>query len=795
MNVLRYTWITASGGKIRNMEQSNADKCSICGKSKAGQAGMSLTQWIFNSETCRCDSAPPPPPPEDLCVHCGKPKGADKTATMTQWIFRPELCSCDAEGSELQAARSRHATTHDTVQEPLGPEADLIEQLEMGEIDYHGLPPESFPFDRFRIFAERGRGASGVVYEAWDCLLKRRVAIKTMHATSITPEEVIRLQNEAKASSRLKHPAIIRILDFGAAKNGQPYLVSDFIDGKTLSDQLENTGPLQTADAVPIFIQVCAGIAHAHEQGVLHRDLKSSNVMISDADRSGNRVKIIDFGVARLREAMSNTSNNASTITLVGTPYYMSPEQGTGGAFDARSEVYSLGCMMFESMSGRVPFQGETALETMAMHNRDPVPELLEINPDSDCSEELEDLILHCLEKDPADRFQSISEVQENLQRIQVSLKPIETSKVPQLEKVPLAISEPTSKPTIAIAIGAVALVGFVVLGWVMLTGNEPPKPVPPKETAKQAKAKAKALKENWEDDTFFGKKTPFQEVVVGGGSFAGGLWVTDESFAEVGQRQRVVFIESTISPDVTGSGLKFVKDKPIRNLHLVSKSLTDEAFQHIAEMNELQFLTIGSAPNISDESWDILATMPDFVALRVIDQKLPADFLERLTKIPRLKALIMMEQPAGSPKTDWSPLARMPNLEALAILHYDFTDDDLKYIRGYKKLEDLRLSELGLSDHKINEMTSSQIKQLDLGYNKMTDKTFSSLLAGQNFLSDLDMSGCNVSAKCLASLKQKFPKCVIKQDKGEHADRLDWGVAAFLTRLDARGATNSIQK
>lgn len=777
---------------MQQLDQAN-DNCTSCGKSKTVSAGQSLTQWIFSDDTCRCDIQFATNP--NICRFCGKALTKGTFETMTQWIFHPDVCSCGVENQEFLSAVQKaisskesdsNATANNTA--PLSPRAAFIYELENNDVDCHGLPPDSFPFERFRIIEEVGRGAAGVVYQAWDCLLKRRVAIKTMHAMVMSAEEVIKLQNEARTSSRLKHPAIIRILDFGAAPNGQPYLVSDFIDGTTLESRIDEEGPLSSVEAIQMFTQLCAGIMHAHEQKVLHRDLKSSNVLISNDISDGTNIKIIDFGVARLKEALYQTAQ-VETSTLVGTPFYMSPEQGEGKSFDARSEVYSIGIMMFEALTGRVPFQGQSALETLAMHASKPVPEMAEINPDVDCSERLELIVLKCLEKDPNDRFQTVAELHEQLSssRVQSADDYTGIHQETQTDREEEAKSRGISATQIVIAgVVSVAVLALGVFVCLRMTTEEEKTAslYAEKKIEKDNKEhkKERAANFNFFDGPLYTEYKPWDNLAPG--NWVGSLWVKDENFADMKHEPVLNWVESPLSPDVTGAGLKYIANKPINILILNSVNLKDVALEHIAKMKTMQWLTLGSARHLSPKLLlQTLASLPNLTTLKFQDVLHPPTILEPLADKKKFESLILMDKPAGSEKTDWTPLTRMGRLRVFALLKYDFSDADLKYIRLMPKLNELRLSDLGLSDFDATKVIVAPIKILDLSCNDISDKTVATL-GSIGTLKYLDLTGCpKVTTSGITSLQSKLKHCTIIHKTKNEPNRDEWSVANISKR------------
>ncbi len=251
-----------------------------------------------------------------------------------------------------------------------------------------------------------GSGGMGVIYKAKHPVLNRLVAVKMLHSHLMTDMIVKRFQHEARAVSGLSHPNIIAVHDFGLSEHGQPYMVMDFLSGKPLSEVLRQ-GPLKQEAVLNIAIQIAEALQHAHERGVLHRDLKPSNIMVTDADCSFPEAKIVDFGIAKIMESQS--TRVTQTGELIGTPQYMSPEQCRGGELDARSDVYSLGCVMFEALTGKPPFAGESMVSVIVDQISKPVRSLGEVRPDIVFPIELEDLLAKALAKEPVDRFQSMN--------------------------------------------------------------------------------------------------------------------------------------------------------------------------------------------------------------------------------------------------------------------------------------------------------------------------------------------------------------------------------------------------
>lgn len=263
--------------------------------------------------------------------------------------------------------------------------------------------------DRYEYLGHLGKGRAGQVFKARDKLLKKNIVIKVMCSEIPRQEDFQRFQREARAFSSLQHPNILRVLDFGLAADETPYLVTDFIDGITVADYQKRHKRFTVQETIDIGIQICDAMAHSHNRGVLHRDLKPSNILLTNPDSKKKHVFILDFGLAKFTD---NHPTKDHTLTrpgqLLGTPEYMSPEQARGGQCDERSDIYSLGCILFEMAVGKPPFEAAALLEVVRMQCEDPPPmEKLEaVAPDSGLSAILE----KALAKDREERFVSMAE-------------------------------------------------------------------------------------------------------------------------------------------------------------------------------------------------------------------------------------------------------------------------------------------------------------------------------------------------------------------------------------------------
>lgn len=267
------------------------------------------------------------------------------------------------------------------------------------------------------LFAERyliqevlGRGGMGVVYKARDQKLDEVVALKVLSAAALSGDDspLERFKQEIKLARRITHRNVLRTHDLGESA-GLPYISMEYIDGVTLKELVTRKGALPSAVGLRIAKQICLGLEAAHEQGVVHRDIKPQNMLILPET---GEVKIMDFGIARA-QAMEGVAGLTSAGTVLGTPDYMPPEQAQGTPADFRSDIYSLGVVLFEIFTGRLPFTGETPLSVVMGHVQKPVPRPRSVNPGLPA--DVEAVVLRCLEKNPTRRYARAEEVLEGL--------------------------------------------------------------------------------------------------------------------------------------------------------------------------------------------------------------------------------------------------------------------------------------------------------------------------------------------------------------------------------------------
>ena len=266
--------------------------------------------------------------------------------------------------------------------------------------------------DQFEILESLGSGSAGRVFKARQLLVDRIVALKVLSSSVIFDETSLkRFQQEAQIASSLDHPNIAKVFSFGLTNESEAYLVMEYIEGQTLLEFIKSGAGLSLELFETVFVKVCSALEYAHSKGIVHRDIKPGNIMLFSNEEKDIDVKVLDFGIAKKVDGIHPLKGLTQTGVALGTPFYMSPEQCCGEASDPRSDIYSLACTMFESLTGTPPFRGESAADVMLKHVHESPPEIWQVVPGLSLPPSLPVLIRRCLSKKVGERVQSAGEL------------------------------------------------------------------------------------------------------------------------------------------------------------------------------------------------------------------------------------------------------------------------------------------------------------------------------------------------------------------------------------------------
>ena len=380
--------------------------CPRCGKPTTEKVTGSITQWIA---ICKCNTlgvpAEPSSDPIQVCLTCGNRIDKGRAGTITQWIFRKEYCVCDVPNpiDRAYGPSSSKPLDHDAATALQNTSSQVVES----EIE---VDTRKFPIDRFAPIALIGTTSESKIYLSIDRILGSKVAIKVMNRRQT--DSIVQFQREVKTLASLSHDGIVRVFDFSEI-NGTPYMVMEYVEGPTLREFLKSNNRVSIDDTLMIVRTLCRTLAYCHSKNVFHRDIKPENILISGTDSESMEIKLIDFGIA-----WHTDSTLKPGYTVAGTPQYMAPDSGRGKIYDARTEIYSVGCLMYEMLSGSVPFDADSPLQLLRMHAEEEVPDIRARTHIDNFDSRLEDIILKCLAKEPDDRYQTVNQLLTALEEI-----------------------------------------------------------------------------------------------------------------------------------------------------------------------------------------------------------------------------------------------------------------------------------------------------------------------------------------------------------------------------------------
>lgn len=654
--------------------------------------------------------------------------------------------------------------------------------------------------EKYEILSEIGSGGMGTVYKVRQILLDKICALKIIPADSLNDVLITRFQREAKVMAALDHFNLGRILDFGVYQN-QPFIAMEYVDGIPLN-KLILQEQISIESAVEIFSQILDALSHAHKKSVLHRDIKPSNIMIirsgTGSSNKDIRAILLDFGIAKTFDTedatTAGTAIQALTRTgeMIGSPLYMSPEQAGGQTLTARSDLYSLGCSLFECLTGTAPFVGKSTVDTIMLHVEKEPPTLKEASLGRDFPAGLERVVRKLLSKDPNDRFQSAEETKRALQlALQID------------EKVatPAPMQQESTASRIAVVLVAVAAIATVSLVAYLTLQGEPTNSEFRKAASREDNTHLQVALKNIEDIRKLEKP---REVRIGH------FDSEDATTPEAKQRRRddiqaeyipisgkesaLALRFQTIEPQrvkllqqnpyLIRLGLAQAKfphsmlanmSGPLRVLRLSADHIKDDELKYVSKNQDLRHLVLNANP-ISARGLAHITNLKLLETLDLANTRCDATAMKELQKLPNLKNLHLYNSPYIDDKA-LEVVATLPNLELLAIDDTKVSGKGIAHLKRLPKLWSLSLQKLGLTDNEITSLktfpnlsivklaegriTSAGVKELaqiprltvlDLEYNPVDDKAVPYLLKLTN-LKELNLGGSKMTAAGIKKL------------------------------------------
>jgi|AGTN01.1.fsa_nt_gi Serine/threonine protein kinase len=573
--------------------------------------------------------------------------------------------------------------------------------------------------ERYTNYERMAAGGMGVVYKAYDNRLDKPVAIKTMLIDQMTPDMILRFQQEARAASRLNHPNLITVLDFGMTQKNKPFLVMEFVEGDSLEARLNTGEPLPLDEAVWILCQICDGMSHAHKTGVVHRDLKPSNVMLLRNCRPEDpNVRIVDFGIAKVKGLFNSDGGVTKTGAMLGSPYYVSPEQINNSDVDPRADVYSVGCIMYRMFAGHPPFEGETYIETITAHLHQPVPKL----PDSlDIPNKLKAVIYRCLSKSPDGRPETMDALSDELNTICGESDEILASGRFQLPSFDAKQQAPPTRPGLSqkrkVIAGSIAAL-------LLLVGAASIAALIDKQSTRTNQNKVSKRKLDESKFTVEDKGDVIRATVL-----------SDDSDLEQLRGSKVQVLELTNATDATVRKIRDLKLAYLRKLDLERTKITDACVDDLNAMTKLtdirvpstkitdafakklrlplRVLDLDACINVTDESFfAISANIPSLGVVEASSTKITIKGIKALRKLTRLKSLFLSNLVIDDDVID--TLKMMPRLSQLYLTEATMPKKILKRLPEIKTLRHVELSHVPTADPEMVEWLKAQMPRCE---------------------------------------------------------------------------------
>lgn len=558
-----------------------------------------------------------------------------------------------------------------------------------------GLP------DRYRNVEKLGSGGMGSVFRGFDSHLGKTVAIKVLSSQGADPESesIRRFQKEARLAGRLRHKNLVGIMDFGLTESGDPYMVMEFAEGPTLKEIV----PLSLARTLALISQIVAGMSYSHRHGVVHRDLKTANIIVSRSESGEDLVKIVDFGIARSdsdEEEIKLTKTNA----LIGSPLYMSPEQTDGGIADERSDIYSLGCIVFECLAGNPPFRGDTAIDTIRMHREDQPPLLSGLCKEA-IPEELAGLVSRMLEKNPEDRPQSMEEIAVSIGRGEPYTEP-ENEAEDTGERARSRLKSPL------LTLAALLILVMAPGGVFFIVSN-------------RFDSQVKSLPPVSPQDPSLMPPESERKTVTRG-------------------RERTLLLKDRIvSPEDAN---EIVRDKSITKLNLFKCRISDRSLENISSSPSITHLHLEKCDGFDKDGLKALSSMGRLEGLVLKDTMIPKDAFLAIGMLPQLKRLRILDEDAFDDSVAESIFPGLERIEFLDLSGTSITDSCMQQINMISGLTRLKLDNTGISNAGLRELKDSSIREIYIRETAITADEVDRLLADNSELRDVWVSG-NVAA------------------------------------------------
>ncbi len=647
--------------------------------------------------------------------------------------------------------------------------------------------------NRYQIIERLGQGGMGIVYLAHDPVLNIDVAVKVL-ASDPTGITAARLQREAVAAGKLNHPNIAKVFDFGQTDEGSPYMVMEYVSGKSLAELIGERGSIAIDEAEDIFEQILQGLSAAHAHKIIHRDLKPSNIMVANLNAKDKQVKLLDFGVAKIEVYNQELT---STGALLGSPTYMSPEQAMGLDADARSDIYSFGCLMFETLTGQPPYRGSTAFETISMHKTKAPPLVSDIVPELAIPKELVNLIDSCLSKSSVARPQNCSELLDKLKAKPEPKIQIEES-LPEVQRIESKTFMGHSPAVVAmVSTFTLTLVAFAcVMIAASIRSQDHKRADEAFSNANNKQISNTGLGGERGADLMYGISSRRNITNDGDSTLKFNAALDDADLDRIDKKQKSIdFGNINVTPEqlqaistlpleslqlrgleLNDNTVRYItKIKTLKTLYCKNTLLTNKGLLEISKLSNLQSLRLG-CPLVTSDGLMGLKNLTHLKSLQLDGDRLDDDTALYLRTLPSLTSVGI-----GSNNLSDQGVANLkflPKLQALTISSPRVTDQALTFLKDFKMLNSANFDRCKFSPDfalklkpgkNLNGLSISNQRYFSIASAKALSKTNIGILnlkgtlisddhlieiAGMKRISSLHIEAAPITIKGLAALK-----------------------------------------
>lgn len=653
----------------------------------------------------------------------------------------------------------------------------------------------------YKIIDFLGQGGMGFVYRVEHLLLAKELALKVLRSDQVSEVIWRRFQTEAQAIARLDHANIVKIYDMGQTEDGVPYYTMDLLVGESLADYLDQNDFLAVEQALPLFRQICAGLAYAHDRGIIHRDIKPPNIMLLEGSQL--TVKIVDFGIAKLNIDGQPGQGLTRPGEVFGSPLYMSPEQCLGLPIDHRTDIYSTGITFFEALTGRAPFIGRSAVETTAMHQSDLPPSLKDIG-EIDYPKELERIVAKMLAKAPEQRYQSLADTAKDLLLLERSLGRLthshsdshsssrsqasnlsvdETQDSADLEDVEQSLTErikSSAKPLAAVLLTLV--VTAVIVHQILSSPPKPAKlPASPEATNKTATNKEQTAKQNLsatdtsarpteaiesEDDVFIRQRAKKLDPM-----FAPEIGPNKPQFSKVIGRGAAAMRRFSMPEEFSLGTIKYglhaakqhkaqgtfeLPENEVREFHPNQPAVTHSMILRRFRDGDFQIFNCEKIQGAHDDLIDNISHINSITSLQMNGNDFTNASIKYIEKLTKLKNL-------GVTQTAITGQALAESNIPSRIHRINLSNEDatalVKAMRNSQKATYLSLEASNIGGPEIEILsTMPQLTRLEIGCNKLNDNDLKPL-AKLKKLQILELTGCRQLTAGIIPTMIQLPK------------------------------------